>query len=155
MSDFLDRVAVNTDDGEILDGDCRYVMLRADVLMGAIRNVPEEQRKGVLQALAEATFEGGSESLQSYADELGDDHEALGWGAWHFEKLSDTVIKLSVRNSPFADGFGFSKSPVCAPIVGLLCAMAERVFGRAAAVAERNCTTCGSDECTFEAYPDK
>ena len=76
----------------------------------------------------------------------------LGWGLWDIEVEPD-LIRLHVRNSPFAAGFGGSDSPVCHAILGMVQAISTMIFGRAATVRETACAACGSDLCRFEARP--
>lgn len=154
------RLAWSTPDGAILDGPRRYLLMRPDVLMGTLRRLPEPARALALAAFADSVAEHGADSLRAYLREVGEDPSALlaataaaaadlGWGAWTFE-AGPSGIGLVVRSSPFAAGHGASGSPVCAPIAGMLRAVAA-VTGRVACDAhEVHCAACGAPACRFE-----
>ena len=76
----------------------------------------------------------------------------LGWGLWRFDLAGD-AIRLEVRNSPFANGFGPSDHPVCHGIAGMVRAVSTLVFGRPATARETACSAMGAPACLFEAHP--
>jgi predicted hydrocarbon binding protein len=94
-------------------------------------------------------MEGGGEAL---ARTVASTAPQLGWGVWDIHVEPD-LIRLEVRNSPFAAGFGASDSPVCSPILGMMRAISGMIFGREAIVHETSCVACGQDLCRFEARP--
>jgi predicted hydrocarbon binding protein len=161
---FRDRLSFDLDRGELMDQTRRYMLIRPEALMGIFRRLPEVDRRHALEAFAESVVEQGSDSARAYAAMEGGGETLartvaatapqLGWGIWDIE-LTPGLIRLDVRNSPFAAGFGRSDSPVCFPIVGMLRAVAGMVFGKAAAVREIACAACGSDVCRFEARPSE
>jgi predicted hydrocarbon binding protein len=60
-----------------------------------------------------------------------------------------------VADSPFAAGFGPAPGPVCAPITGMLRAVARVVLGADAVAEETRCAANGHERCEFEAsVPD-
>ena len=74
----------------------------------------------------------------------------LGWGCWQLEKEPGR-LRLTVRNSPFAHGYGASAGPVCHGIRGMLRGVAELWLGQAATSAELQCAAQGHAACLFEA----
>jgi predicted hydrocarbon binding protein len=155
------RLSWTPDDGAIRDGPRRYLMLRPDVLMGALRRLPPEARAQAMAAFADSVAEHGADSIRAYFRQVGEDPAALlaatvgaaadlGWGAWRFEPRRER-LGLAVDASPFAAGFGASDAPVCAPIAGMLRAVATVSTGIDCEVAELRCVACGAARCEFEA----
>ncbi len=150
--------------GAILDGERRYLMLRADVLMGLFREMPEGLRRPAMLALAASVRKNGGRSAQAYLAEAGSSPERLldtivryspelGWGRWHVGARGES-IEVTVESSPFAEGFGPSAEPVCYAIVGMLQAVGTFVFGRAASVIETCCAAQeGARHCVFRVAP--
>lgn len=148
-----------------MDGDRRYVMLRADVLMGAFSALPIEWRQVALESLAASTKARGGLSARAYFDAAGGSatllldaiakfSPQLGWGCWRFIRYPDGALGLTVEDSPFAEGFGVSARPVCYPIVGMLQAVGELVFAQAVDVVETHCSAQPhSENCVFRAAP--
>jgi hypothetical protein len=156
-----DRLRWTPDDGAIHDGPRRYLMMRPDVLMGVPRRLPEPMRTAVLAAFAESVAEQGIDSIRAYFRQVGEDPPALlaatagaaadlGWGAWRFTP-GRMRLALAVEGSPFAAGHGPAETPVCAPITGLLRAVATVATGIDVVVVELRCVACGAPRCEFEA----
>ncbi len=162
-SSFRERLTHDPDAGAWFDQTRRYMLIRPEALMGIFRRLPEAERAMALQALQDSVFEQGSDSARAYqamggtGDALMGVIEAsapeLGWGRWHFTREGD-VLKLEVRNSPFAVGFGSSTTPVCAAIAGMVRAVATLVFERPATAQEVQCAAMGHETCRFEAKPE-
>jgi hypothetical protein len=147
--------------GAIHDGPRRYLMMRPDVLMGMLRRLPDAARAQALDAFAESVSDHGIDSIRAYFRQVGGDPPALlaataraaadlGWGAWSFEP-GPRRLGLSVVGSPFAQGAGPSTAPVCAPIRGMLQAVASVATGIGCEALELRCVACGADRCEFEA----
>ena len=144
------------------DGEARYVTLRADTLMGLFRRLPEPLRAQALAALASSTAEHGGDSARRYVASGAGDAAALlariektaaelGWGNWRFSRRGERLA-LRVRGSPFAEGYGASREPVCAPIRGMLQAVAALVLAPKCEATELRCRACGAPSCRFEAH---
>lgn len=158
------RLRWSASDGAIHDGPRRYLMMRPDVLMGVLRRLPPGERAHVAEAFADAVADHGVDSIRAYFRQVGEDPSALlastvraaadlGWGAWRFEP-GPGRLGLEVAGSPFAQGFGASDAPVCAPIRGMLRAVALVGAGvglDGADVRELRCVACGHPRCEFEA----
>ena len=140
--------------GEVRDDDRRYLLMRADVLMGALTRLHVKDRLRVLHALADSTAANGGKSLRAYQSEsrptpsqlleiVRDSAAALGWGRWEFDSEPGMLV-LKVENSPFAAGFGHSSGPVCAPISGMLRSVAEIVLNTPVEVDETACAAQGA-----------
>jgi predicted hydrocarbon binding protein len=161
MTRLAQRLAFDAGRGEILDQGRRYLMLRPDVLMGMVRRLEPAIRGNVLEAFAASVAQHGKESVRAYLDQLDgeparlldavqDAAADLGWGRWRFERRPASLA-LRVVNSPFAAGFGAAAHPVCAPIRGMLQAVAEIVLATDIIVLESACAAAGAGTCTFEA----
>ena len=159
---FLDRLTLDQQAGAWFDQTRRYMLIRPEALMGIFRPLPAANRAEALSALENSIFEQGTDSAQAYRA-MGGTGEALldviaaaapqlGWGIWSFGPATG-VVRLSVRNSPFAVGFGPSEIPVCAAITGMLRAVAGLVLDRPAVAREVHCASMGADICRFEAWP--
>lgn len=148
-----------------MDGERRYLMLRADVLMGIFREMPAELRRPALEAFAASVGKYGGRSAKAYFEAGGNRPEEfletivrysreLGWGCWRVDARGDEAIEVTVENSPFAQGFGIGPDPVCHAIVGMLQAVGTIVFGRPASVVETCCAAQkGVDRCAFHVVP--
>ena len=163
MSGFRERLEWDAEHGAILDETRRYMMLRPEALMGALASLPEPCRRIAFSSLEASVFEQGSHSARAYAERSGGGEALLatvaatapqlGWGVWQVASLPGRIL-LTVRNSPFAaacpSGMPY---PVCAPIQGMLRAVAGMVFGRLARVVETDCAALGAEACRFVAEP--
>ncbi len=155
-----DRLRLDAGRGAWLDQDRRYVLMRADALMGLFAELPVGARSAALDALARSVLRHGGASVAAYHAMDGDrdglmrvvaDTAAqLGWGVWTFAR-DDTGLRLAVENSPFAAGFGASDTPVCHAIKGLLQAVSETVMKAPTHVTEVVCAATGAPCCRFEA----
>ena len=144
--------------GELTEGAARYLLVRHDSLMGLFQRLAEPARSEALAAFADSVAEHGGRSAESYRAEnpdhllpkIAEKASQLGWGSWTFELDGESIV-LTVRNSPFAQGFGNSIRPVCAPIAGMLRAVTSLLFGAEAAASESSCAAAGGDVCVFRA----
>lgn len=165
MTRLRDRLTWDLAQGALHDGPRRYLVMRPDVLMGAIAGLPEAMRWQVLQAWAAAAAEHGADSLRAYARQADSDVAALvgatvaaaadlGWGRWRVQQES-TRLLLEVEGSPFVAGWPASvpaTRPVCAPIRGMFSALATLVLGATAQIDETDCVACGGPRCLFVAH---
>ena len=158
---FLERAVWDQNNGEIRDGEIRYLMIRPDALMGMVQRLPNELQTQVLAAFAASIFEHGGRSAQKYramgATKTGQllsvievTAPQLGWGCWHFKQVNN-ALHLTVTNSPFAAGYGTASQPVCAPIAGMLQAVAELVYGQACKAEELSCMAQRHAQCHLRA----
>jgi predicted hydrocarbon binding protein len=156
-----ERLAWDSARGRIADGPRRYLMMRPDVLMGALRGLAAPVRATALDAFARSVAEHGADSIRAYSREVGADPAALlaatvsaaadlGWGAWTFEPGRGR-LGLVVAGSPFAEGWGAADAPVCAPVRGMLQAVSSVAVGLDADAHELECAACGAPACRFEA----
>lgn len=170
---FSDRVERDAERGEIRDGDARYLMIRADVLMGLFHGLGKDEASRALQALADSVHEHGARSARMYREMgigSGDNENArllstieatapeLGWGNWALtlkdseavDSPSSPSLHLRIFNSPFAVGYGSSAEPVCAPVCGMLRVLGEMIFDFPVQVNETECAATSDDEhCHF------
>lgn len=144
-----------------MDGDRRYVMLRADVLMGIFREMEPELRRSAMEAFAASVSRYGGRSAQAYFDAADRQPERLletiagysrelGWGRWRIDACNSETIDVTVDSSPFVEGFGSSPDPICHAIVGMLRAVGTIVLGRPVTAVETGCAAQqGIGRCTF------
>lgn len=143
-----ERLSFETGQGQVMDADRRYVLLRADVLMGLFDLMPEPLAAQALAAFAESVFKFGSGSVRAYADTSDPDSRrlfaavaqgasSLGWGVWEFD-IGDRSCRLTVRNSPFAAA-ATTQRPACSPILGMLRAVCEHAWKAPCAIEELAC----------------
>jgi len=147
-------------DGSISDNGIRYVLIRPDVLMGIAHELPSPDAARSLTALQASAFRRSRASFEQYRKEgRFNDSDLLaaslpmatylGWGVWTFARTDSQSRVIEVRNSPFAAGYGASKTPVCAPIAGVLGAMALVASGTTVHVEELECSAQGFEVCRF------
>lgn len=150
----------DTQSGQITDADRRYLMLRADVLMGIFRKLEPQAQAQALAAFGQAVRESGSKSAQSYFQSQHNDaprflqtmeaySAELGWGKWAFNQNTPGQWELIVHNSPFAAGFGASEKPVCSAIAGMLSAVGTLIAQTPVSVEETACAAQGCKHCKF------
>jgi len=163
------RERLSWQDGAVHDGPRRYLMMRPDVLMGAVAALDDAARAALLAAWAETTRMHGGASLQAYAQQLGGDADALiaatvaaaadlGWGSWALQR-EPWGLSLQVVNSPFVTGWRAAAAqaalrPVCAPVRGMLAALGAALLPGGTSVAETDCAAQHDDPscpCRFEA----
>lgn len=167
------RERLSWHDGAVHDGPRRYLMMRPDVLMGAVAALDDGARAALLAAWASSTCTHGGASLQAYAQQVGGDAESLmaattaaaadlGWGTWALRR-EPWGLALQVANSPFVDGWcaaagGTTKvpasGPVCAPVRGMLTALARLLLPGYVQVEETHCAAMQAGpacSCRFEA----
>ena len=150
-----ERLAWDPALGRISDGPRRYLLMRPDVLMGAVEAMAPAPRGSFLSSWQMSTCQHGADSLRAYAQMVHGDRHALlqatvaaaadlGWGRWALT-LEDGLLHLEVLDSPFVAGWLAasqgrpSQEPVCAPIRGMLQALAEVVLEGPVAVQEDDC----------------
>lgn len=159
MSSLRDRLQFNQQQGVIHDADRRYLLMRPDVLMGMLHELPPAAQATVLQAMTASASKHGGNSVAAYLAAVGseqlqqtmiDSAAALGWGVWRLH-ATPQGLSLEVENSPFAHGHGPAAHPVCAPIGGLLHSMASALLGGAVTVSEHRCAAQHGGNCQFSA----
>ena len=164
-ADFRQRLTFDLASGELRDGDTRYVILREDSLMGLFKRLSEPARTDAFKAFAASVTEHGARSAARYLARDGDAGDLLatiaatapqlGWGVWRFSRAETGELHLEVKNSPFAHGYGASPEAVCAPITGMLGAVASIVFDAPVQAEENLCASAGGAICRFSARPHK
>lgn len=154
--------------GAWYDGARRYFVLRPDSLMGALRSLDAATREIVFDALAQSLQRHGGDSLRAYSASVNGDPQALiaatvdaagdlGWGQWTVQRNGE-ALDVVVQHSPFAAGWlaahggTLEVAPaVCAPIRGMLAALAQSLGDAAPQVQELSCAAQGHSECHFRA----
>ncbi len=154
--------------GALHDGPRRYLMLRPDVLMGALGRLDDCTRAAMLQALAASVQQHGAESLRAYTGQVGGNGPALlaatieaaadlGWGRWALRHEAD-MLTLEVSDSPFVAGWHAARpniaatDPVCAAISGMLAGLASIILGGPVQAQEGTCAaTLACTHCRFVA----
>ena len=149
-------------EGALLDGDIRYLLIRADSLMQLFKKLEPAARAQAFRAFAASLEENGRKSIETrmrrhnldperlYDDLARNSGSQLGWGVWSFTRTHQERFTVDVANSPFAAGYGPSDEPVCFAIQGMLSAMGELVMGEAVAVTETRCAAVSGASCRFE-----
>jgi predicted hydrocarbon binding protein len=159
MSSLSDRLQFDRQHGAIHDADRRYLLMRADVLMGVLHELPLAAQTSVLQGMAASACKHGGNSVAAYLESVGsaqlqqtmiDSAAALGWGVWHLS-ATDNSLALDVENSPFAHGHGPAQQPVCAPISGILHSLASALLDSDVVVTEHRCAAQHGGRCQFSA----
>jgi V4R domain len=173
-----ERLQYDAAQGVLQDGPRRYMLMRPDSLMGSLRLLDPATREVVFEALAQSTLRFGGDSLRAYAESARGDAQALiaatiaaaadlGWGQWTVRQRGE-ALQVLVQHSPFAAGWLASdtrKEPrleplresdpavVCAPIRGMLAALAGALGWPGVQVEEMSCAAQGHADCRFIATP--
>lgn len=168
-STLRERLEWRLDDGEIRDGEVRYLMLRADALMGMFTRLPPAVCAEAFSALAASVQAHGGRSAAKYRamgaadgarllDVIVATAPQLGWGHWTLASRDADGFEVVVRNSPFAAGWRAAREtaseqpsdrgpqPVdvggqgaCAAIVGMLRVVGAMVLDAPALAHECAC----------------
>lgn len=162
MGQLQERLKWDPASGAILDADRRYVMLRADVLMGVFARLPPEQRAQALDSLQSSVRTHGGASARAYQAcgapapsallrVMAESAADLGWGVWSFGQAGAATLTLTVHNSPFAMAAATRDRPVCHAITGMLEAVSALVAGESRTFREIRCASMGANCCEFQA----
>ena len=173
-----ERLQFDAAQGTLSDGPRRYMLMRTDSLMGTLRVLDPATREAVFEAFAQSTLRFGGDSLRAYAADAPGDPQALiaaivdaasdlGWGQWTVRQRGE-ALQVLVQHSPFAAGWlaadtrktprpappGDPAAPaVCAPIRGMLAALAGALGWPGVQVHELSCAAQGHADCRFIAEP--
>ena len=172
-----ERLLFDTTRGAVLDGPRRYVLMRADVLMGLFANLEGTARTTALEALHRSVAAHGADSVRAYRQTAGAEAlpslmeaaaASLGWGRWQFDaddlaaidantddRAAGTArrLRLAVTDSPFAAQAPHT-GPSCHAIAGMLEALGGALFGAPVEAREMHCAAQGGDAvCRFVAAP--
>jgi hypothetical protein len=157
MEPLHQRLHFDTAHGAVFDGDRRYVLVRADVLMATFDALPGGAREEALRAFGHAVATQGSGSVRAYLDAVGADAlpamlegaaASLGWGRWHLrgrdetapdDTAPDRALHLEVENSPFAAASLRRGEPACHAIAGMLEGVAAALWRAPAQARETHC----------------
>lgn len=158
-----ERLAYDLENGQVLDGPRRYLLMRPDVLMGAFDGLPPDLRAQVLAELSKSVTRYGGKSVEAYLAEVGvnalldvmvDNSASLGWGCWKFNLEAEGSLRLEVRNSPYAVATSNGQQVACYPIEGMFLAVARALWGQDVKVRETQCACQGLTpvgHCFFQA----
>ena len=167
MAALNERLVFDTARGAVLDDDRRYVLLRADVLMGVFARLDGDARDAAFDAFRRSVAENGADSIRAYRAAVGAQAlpamvesaaASLGWGRWRFDRVPDTgdaaALALTVENSPFAAAAPPGTPRACHAIAGMLEALAGALWNRPAAARETQCAAAaGAAACRFVVAP--
>jgi hypothetical protein len=161
-----ERLVFDVARGAVRDADRRYVLLRADVLMGVFAQLEGRARDAALAAFARSVAEHGAGSVRAYRDAVGEDAlpqamegaaASLGWGRWRIDAAhvhdASPSLALEVENSPFAAAAPRGSARACHAIAGMLEALAAALWSEAADARETRCAAQGAATCSFVAVP--
>jgi predicted hydrocarbon binding protein len=135
----------------------RYLLVRPETL-AALQKAAE----GVLgwdaaECLAAGGRAGGARAAAALPGErqarvrrLIEQGAALGWGRFALEDLANDRLVVTVANSPFAEAYGPSATPVCHLTRGVLESLAALTLDGSPRVIETACAAMGSPTCRFE-----
>jgi len=176
MAALHERLVFDTERGAVLDGPRRYVLMRADVLMGLFANLDGDARVAALDAFRRSVAEHGSDSVRVYREAVVRQAlpalmeaaaASLGWGRWRFDADDLAVshlhadgdpaaargLRLAVADSPFAAAAPHG-GVACHAIVGMLEAVGGALFDAPVEAHETHCAAQGGDAvCRFVATP--
>ena len=166
MAALHERLHFDTAHGQVLDESRRYVLLRADVLMGLFAELPPAPREQALRSFGRSVARHGADSVRAYAASAGRDAlpalmesaaASLGWGRWTLDgrqaESARPQFTLQVENSPFAAASSGATAPVCHPIAGMLETLAAALWNAPAEAHETHCAAVDGGACTFVATP--
>jgi predicted hydrocarbon binding protein len=166
MTALHERLVFDTARGAVLDADRRYLLLRADVLMGMFAQLGDQARESALAALGRSVREHGAGSVRAYRDAAGAQAlpsmlesaaASLGWGRWRFDvaRLNDAApsLTLAVVDSPFAANAPPGTTRCCHAIGGMLEALGDALWSRPASARETRCAAAGATDCRFVVTP--
>ena len=159
----LDELTYDQSLGALTYKGVRYLLIRPETITGFQQGVEGLSGKDAGESLFRGGFVGGSLSTKKYRAVFGlSNREVLefmmkmgseiGWGGFMLDEYDPEagILKVSVKNSPFAESYGKSNRGVCHLIRGIVGGMGSALFGRTCTASEVNCTAMGDEKCVFE-----
>ena len=158
----LKELVYDPSSGSLTYKGVRYLLIRPETITGFQKAIRSESGTGTEDKLYLGGYTGGRLSAKKYKEIHGfSDAEILafmmnmgaeiGWGHFTLD-LYDTeekVLRVTVRNSPFAESYGTSPDGVCHLIRGVLGGTASVLFGRDCGASEIRCLARGDENCVF------
>ena len=158
----LDVLEFDPSSGSLKYKGIRYLLIRPETLTGFQKAAEAVSGNTSGDFLYQGGFQGGYLSSKKYAEVFGfSDRETIefmmtmgkeiGWGVFelkHYD-LPGKQLKITVRNSVFAEAYGPSKLGVCHLIRGVMAGMASILFNAQCRAAETTCISKGDEYCTF------
>ena len=134
-----------------------YILIRPETLVGVQKAIEAVLGARAAECLAAGGRAGGAAATAALegdaatrARRLLSAGREVGWGEFALERLTPTVLVVSVSGSPFARAYGAAAGPVCHLTRGVLEALASVVLERPAPIAETSCAAMGAHACRFE-----
>lgn len=164
----LENLLFQWENGGLFYQKVRYLLIRPEVLINLQKGIEEQLPEKANALLFQSGFQGGSLSGKRYREVFHlSDHEILkfmidmgtqiGWGRFQLERFDpmDEVLEVSVHDSPFAEAYGLSRTPVCHFIRGVLSGLASVMMNQEREVEETLCLAKGDPYCLFHLRPQK
>jgi uncharacterized protein len=150
----------NDGSGAVTIGGARYLLIQPETLAAVQKAMEAALGPRAAECLAAGGRAGGARATAALTGtteertrQLAATGSAIGWGQFALERLTGDGLIVTVRRSPFAEGYGPSPVPVCHLTRGVLESLAAVTLGRRALVTETQCSAMGDDHCRFEARP--
>lgn len=159
----LKELVYDRSSGALTYKGVRYLLIRPETITGFQKAFRSEPGNETEDKLYRGGYTGGSLSAQKYKEIHGfSDREVLafmmnmgaeiGWGHFTLDRYDaeEKALRVTVRNSPFAESYGASPDGVCHLIRGVLGGTASVLFGRDCRASETRCLARGDEHCVFE-----
>ncbi len=158
----LEEVAYDSEKGALNYKSVRYLLIRPETLTGMQKAIEDAYGQQAIDKIFEGGFEGGYLSARKYKEIHKFSHKEIldfmvemgsqiGWGSFTLNQYdpSEKSLKITVKNSPFAESYGKSPRSVCHLIRGVVSGTASVVFGKNCIASEISCLAKGDRCCVF------
>jgi predicted hydrocarbon binding protein len=158
----IDELEFDPSSGTLTFKGVRYLLIRPETVTGFQKAVEEVEGDAAGDLLYQGGFAGGYMSAKKYKETfVFSDREIIdfmmkmgteiGWGRLELDRYDFTTkqLKISVKNSVFAESYGASRTGVCHLIRGVTAGMASFLFGTKCIAVETKCISIGDNICTF------
>lgn len=159
---FLGGMTFSAGRGEMSFNGLRYMLIRPETLVRFQKAVDGEIGARTAELMAAAVREVGesigdryraagqspAEALASMAASAAE----LGWASFEVSGVAEPggMVRVTARNSAFAQAYGANDGPVCHVIRGLFSGAISRMVGQVTRASEVRCTCMGEPACEFE-----
>ncbi|UCC66302.1 MAG: hypothetical protein JSW32_05310 [Deltaproteobacteria bacterium] len=158
----IDSLIYDQESGSLLYKESRYLLIRPETIIGFQKAIEESLKEKADEKFYTGGFTGGFLStkkykeLHSYSDREIIDFmmkmgAEIGWGRFKLEKYDrdKKILKVSVKDSPFATAYGKADKGVCHLTRGVMAGMGSALFEQNCTGKEIACAAKGDERCVF------
>ncbi len=161
-SSILDELVYDQSSGTLTYKGIRYLLIRPETITGFQKELEKIAGEEAKEGFYQGGFRGGYLSAKKYREIFDfSDKEIIefmmkmgteiGWGCFTLDHYDAErgIMRVTVRNSPFAGSYGKSFEGVCHLTRGVVGGMSSVLFDQDCTASEVECVSKGDDRCVF------